>query len=121
MSDIPIVILRGLRLQCVVGIDPAEASARQAVLLDLRLRPAAAPQGAVPGADYAAIAKRLQRMAETERFLLLEDLASHVADILADEFNIAEMQVRCAKPQVVSGLAEAAVEIERVVERKRKK
>ena len=120
MSDIPIVILRGLRLQCVVGIDPAEASARQAVLLDLRLRPAAAPQGAVPGADYAAIAKRLQRMAETERFLLLEDLAAHVADILADEFNIAEMQVRCAKPQVVSGLAEAAVEIERTAARKKK-
>ena len=113
MSDTPIVILRGLRLQCVIGVEPAEAFVRQDVVLDLRLRPASAPQGAAPGADYAAIAARLKDMAQSERFLLLEDLAAHVADILADEFKIAEMQVRCAKPHVVAGLAEAAVEIER--------
>ena len=121
MSDIPIVILRGLRLQCVIGVEPAEAYLRQEVVLDLRLRPAAAPQGAAPGADYAAVAARLQGMAQAERFLLLEDLAAHVADILADEFNIADMQVRCAKPHVLDGLAEAAVEIQRTAPRARKK
>ena len=113
MSDSPIVILRGLRLQCVIGVDPAEAFTRQRVVLDLRLHPSAAPKGVVPGVDYAAIAARLKRMAETERFLLLEDLAGHVADILADEFKIGDMQVRCAKPFVVPDLAEAAVEIHR--------
>lgn len=120
MSDIPIVILRGLRLQCIIGVEPAEAFIRQDIVLDLRLRPAAAPQGAAPAADYAAIANRLQTMAQNERFLLLEDLAAHVADILADEFKIAEMQVRCAKPFVIEGLAEAAVEIQRAKKPARK-
>ena len=113
MSDIPIVILRGLRLQCVVGLEPAEAAARQQVVLDLRILPLAAPEGAVPGADYAAVAARLRRMAESERFLLLEDLAVHVADVLVGEFPVAEVQVRCAKPRVFSDLEEAAVEIRR--------
>lgn len=121
MSDNPVVILRGLRLRCVIGVEPAEAYARQEVVVDLRLRPATGPRGAVPGADYAAIAARLRAMAEQERFLLLEDLAVRVADILADEFNIAEMQVRCAKPQVVPGLAEAAVELERSATARKKK
>ena len=119
MSDIPIIVLRGLRLQCVIGVQPAEAFLRQEVVLDLRLRPASGPRGAIPGADYAAVTARLKVMAATERFLLLEDMAAHVADILSDEFNIADMQVRCAKPQVVPELAEAAVEIQRARKPKR--
>ena len=119
MSDIPIVILRGLRLRCVVGLEPAEAVARQEVVLDLRIVPLSAPKGAVPGADYAAVAARLRRMAADERFLLLEDLAAHVADILTDEFPVAEIQARCAKPRVFPDLEEAAVEVRRT--RKRRK
>ena len=118
-SAVPTVILRGLRLRCVVGVEPAEAVARQEVSLDLRLSPLSGPKGAVPGADYAAIVARLRRMAETERFLLLEDLAAHVGDILTGEFSIAEAQIRCAKPKVLPDLDEAAVEIQRKTKRRK--
>ena len=118
-SAVPVVILRGLRLQCVIGVEPAEAVARQQVVLDLRILPLSGPKGAVPGADYAAVAARLRRMAETERFLLLEDFAAHVAEILLGEFPVAEATIRCAKPKVLPDLDEAAVEIQRKTKKRK--
>ena len=108
------VILRGLRLRCVVGVDAAESSVRQEIRADLRLE-VSPPAGATPSADYAAVASRLREMAESERILLLEDMAVRIAEIVLSDFPaVSRLTVRVAKPHVLPGLPEAAVELTRV-------
>ncbi len=103
------IFLRGLRLDCIIGVDAAEQHARQAVLLDADIVPRAGV--APPAVDYAVLAKRLREWAEGGRHGLLEEFAVAAADLILAEFAVGEVWVRCGKPQPLPGVEFAGVEV----------
>lgn len=105
------IILRGLSLKCIIGIDAAEKCVRQLLLLDVVLNPDKAAAADTPAVDYHAVVCCLHNLAAQSRHGLMEDFAEEAATVLLREFNISRVRVYCRKPKPLAGLAEAGVEI----------
>ena len=105
-----ILRLRGLRLQCLIGIDAAEKHARQTLILDADITPLPADGIAV---DYAKLTKRLQEWSHQTRHDLVEDFTAAAADLILAEFKAASARVYCRKPKPLPGLDEFGAEITR--------
>ena len=105
------IFLRQMSVLCKIGIDPAEREAAQRLMLDVDIAPSAEASSPLPAVDYAEVFHRLQTFAAGKQHALMEDFASEVADILLEEFAIAEVRVRCEKPRPFPGLAAAAAEV----------
>ena len=112
------VFIRDLTLSTLTGIYPWEAEVRQRVILNLEIfLPAGKsppPRGDIEStADYAAVIERVKSMVEPGRFLLLEDLAEDLADLLLREFRAAEVEVQVCKPDAHPGATRVGVLIRR--------
>ena len=105
------IILQGLSLKCIIGIDAAEKYVRQLLVLDIVLNPNKAADAHTPAVDYHAVVCRLRLLAEESRHGLMEDFAEETAAVLLREFDISRVRVYCRKPKPLVGLAEAGVEI----------
>ena len=112
------IILQGLSLKCIIGIDAAEKYVRQLLVLDIVLNPFGycsepnkAADAHTPAVDYHAVVCRLRLLAEESRHGLMEDFAEETAAVLLREFDISRVRVYCRKPKPLAGLAEAGVEI----------
>ena len=103
--------LRGLRLQCLIGIDAAEKHARQTLILDADITPQPSEDGIA--VDYAKLTKRLQEWSHTARHDLVEDFTAAAADLILAEFKAASARVYCRKPKPLPGLDEFGAEITR--------
>ena len=113
MEDGSAVILRGLSLKCIIGIDHAEKHVRQPLLMDVVMDCSNTTVDNTPKVDYHAVVRRLKLLETESRHGLMEDFAEEVAAILLNEFNIERVCVYCRKPKPLPGLAEAGVEIVR--------
>lgn len=112
-----IVFIEGLTVETVIGIYDWERRVRQPVVLDLEMafdnaRPAASDRIA-DTLDYKAVSKRLRGFVEASSFQLVETLAERCAAIVRDEFGVAWLRLRLAKPGAVRGARAVGVVIER--------
>ena len=112
-----IVYIEGLQADTVIGVYDWERQIRQSVVLDLELaadnRRAAAGDRIEDAVDYAAISARVLSFIGESDFQLIETLAERVAAILLDEFAIAWLRLRLAKPGAVAQARNVGVVIER--------
>ena len=115
MSDT--VYIRGLRADAVIGVYEWERHIRQTLVIDLEMHfsiRAAAASDALPDAlDYHAVATRVREMVEANTLGLIEGLAERIAVALIDEFGIAWLRLKLAKPGAVPWAEEVGVVIER--------
>lgn len=111
--------LRGLRASGICGVLPDEQVRAQPIEVDLDL---VADLSAAGGSDdladtidYAAVASEVERVITTERFALLERLATRIAEVcLADERVLAVIvAVRKLRPPVSQQLATTGVRLHR--------
>ena len=109
----PRIILRGLRLSCIIGIDAAEKDIAQRVLVDADITPATAQTSDLPTIDYAAVVRRLREFAAAKSHGLLETFAEEAAELVLAEFTAVEIRLYCRKPSPFADLEEAGVEIVR--------
>lgn len=111
------IFIRSLRIETIIGIYDWERSVKQSVLLDIEMaadiRKAAASQNVSDTLDYHAIALRLTAFIQEQKFLLLEALAEHCAELLQREFNIAWLRLCVTKPTAVPSAEGVGVQIER--------
>ncbi|HUD43646.1 MAG TPA: dihydroneopterin aldolase [Dokdonella sp.] len=112
-----IVFIEDLRIDTVIGIYDWERRIRQTVAFDLEMafdntRPAASDDIA-DTLDYKAISKRLIAYVETAQFQLVETLAERCAAIVREEFGVAWVRLKLAKPGAVRGARAVGVCIER--------
>ncbi|WP_313915025.1 dihydroneopterin aldolase [Tahibacter sp.] len=111
------VFIEDLRIETVIGIYDWERQIRQVVALDLEMafdnRKPAASDKIVDTLDYKAVSKRLIAFVEAAHYELVETLAEECARIVRDEFGVAWLRLRVAKPGAVRGSKAVGVVIER--------
>ena len=112
-----IVFIEDLRIETVIGIYDWERNIRQVVALDLEMafdnrRPAASDR-IEDTLDYKAVSKRLIAFVESSSFQLVETLAERCAEIVLNEFAVAWLRLKLAKPGAVRGSKSVGVVIER--------
>lgn len=112
-----IVFIEGLNIETVIGIYDWERRVRQPVVLDIEMAfdntgPAASDR-IDDTLDYKAISKRLIAFVEASSFQLVETLAERCAGILRDEFDVAWVRLKLAKPGAVRGARAVGVVLER--------
>lgn len=111
------ILVRGLKVNTIVGIFDWEREVPQRVILDLEMaadnRAAAAADDIAATIDYQAVSDRLCDFISTNQFRLIETLAEQCADILLREFAIAAVTLRVSKPEAVPAADTVCVEIMR--------
>lgn len=111
------VFIEDLRIETVIGIYDWERKIRQVVALDLEMafdnRKPAASDKIEDTLDYKSVAKRLIGFVESSHFELVETLAERCAQIVREEFGVAWLRLKLAKPGAVTGSKAVGVVIER--------
>ena len=112
-----LVFIEDLRIDTVIGIYDWERRTRQTVALDIEMafdnvKPAAS-DAIADTLDYKAVSKRLIAFVEASSFQLAETLAERCAEIIRDDFGVAWVRLRLAKPGAVRGAKAVGVVIER--------
>jgi D-erythro-7,8-dihydroneopterin triphosphate epimerase len=111
------ISISGLALKCVVGVYPEERSGKQdvriGVTLHADLAAACRSDRIEDTVDYKALKKRVIRMVESSRFLLIERLAQAVADLCLEEPRVRRVDVRVEKPGALRFARAVEVEISR--------
>lgn len=115
MSDT--VFIRGLTLVTVIGVYDWEREIQQELVLDIDMawdiREPAETDDVNKALDYAAVTERLEKFAEESQYQLVERFAEEAARILMQDFGVAWLKLRVAKPGAVKQAEAVGVEIER--------
>ena len=111
------VFIEALEIECVIGIYDWERKIRQPVVLDLEMafdnRKPAATDAIEDTLDYKAVSKRLIQFVSESDFGLVETLAERCCAIVIQEFAVAHVRLKLAKPGAVRGAKAVGVIIER--------
>jgi dihydroneopterin aldolase len=111
--------LRGLTLDCVLGVLPDERDREQPIRVDLRMSldlvPAGRSASIVDTIDYDRVATEIASLLRFRRYRLLENAAHEVAAMLLHTHAALEqVWLRIAKPHALPGRAESpAIEVTR--------
>ena len=111
------VEISGLRANCIIGVDESERLAPQMVeigiVLDVDLAAAGASDDLAHSIDYRSLAEAVVGAVESSSFLLIEALATRVADICLTESKVEAVEVTIRKPGALPNADYAAVTIRR--------
>lgn len=119
MTEIPKdrVFIEALEIECLIGIYDWERTVRQNVVLDIEMafdnRVPAGSDAIEHTLDYKAVSKRLMQFVGDSSYGLVETLAEQCAAIILNEFNVAWVRLKLAKPGAVRGARNVGVIIER--------
>ena len=110
--------LKGLQIDCIVGIHEHERAMAQRVVMDIELDSdfaAAAESDAIGDAvDYAAAAESVTDLAQRRQFQLIETMAEETAAmLLATRLPVQVVRVEIRKPAAVPAAACSFVRVER--------
>ena len=111
------IFISDLRLDILIGVYDWERKVPQTVQLDLEI---GIPDGGRPRSDriretidYAKVIQRIQASLQQERFLLVERLAEHLADLVMTEFKAPWVRVNVSKLAVEKDVKRVGITIER--------
>lgn len=110
--------LHGLRVECIVGIQPHERETRQSVFFEIELDydfTTAATADAIAGAvDYTGVASEVAALAERREFQLIETMAEESAAMVLARFaQVRRVRIEIRKPAAVPAATSAFVRVER--------
>lgn len=112
-----VVFIEGLTVEAVIGIYDWERRVRQPLVLDVEMgfdnRRPATTDCIDDTLNYKAVSKRLAEFTSHSEFGLLETLAERCAELVQEEFGVAWLRLRIAKPGAVRGARNVGVVIER--------
>ena len=111
------IVLKGLKVSCIIGIFPWERKKKQDVLLDLSfptdIRKAARKDRIEDAVDYKKIAKAIIAFVEKSSYQLVETMAEELTGYLLKRFKLREVFLRVSKPGAIRGSQNVGVEITR--------
>ncbi len=111
------VLISGLRLRCIIGINDWERLVPQEVVLDIALhadlRRAGKSDSIGDTVNYRTTVKRVTAAVEGSKFGLIEALAEHVAGLCLEDPVVQSVDVSLRKPGAVRGTDWVGVEISR--------
>ena len=97
------ILIQGLLLRGIVGINPEERANRQDILIDITMgvdtRAAAASDDIADAVNYRSVAKKVIAHVEGGEPMLVERLAAEIADLcMRFDERIDEVEVEVHKP-----------------------
>ncbi len=111
------LFLRGLAVDCIIGVIEWERRVKQTVVIDLELpvdcRHAARTDEVADTLDYKTLAKRVIGFVEASEFKLVETLAERIAGVILAEYGVAWVRISINKPGAIRGSRDVGVHIER--------
>ena len=111
------VFIEGLQIETLIGIYDWERRIRQPLVFDIEMgfdnRTPAASDAIGDTLNYKDVSKRLIEYVSASSFGLVETLAERCADIILDEFDVAQVRVKLSKPGAVRGAIAVGVIIAR--------
>jgi 7,8-dihydroneopterin aldolase/epimerase/oxygenase len=115
MSDT--VFLRGLEVDCIIGVFDWEREQKQKVVIDLDMDwdigPAARDDDLAKAVDWKAVTKAVLDLVGPSTFELVETLAERIAGMVVTGFGVPRIRVRVQKPGAVRYSATVGVDIVR--------
>ena len=110
--------LKGLRVECVVGIYAQERARTQPVVMDIELDydfTAAAGSDAIGDAvDYDRVAAAVTQLVRDRGFQLIETMAEETAAMLLEQLSpVRTVRLEIRKPEAVPAAASSFVRVER--------
>ena len=111
------IFLRGLEVECIIGVNDWERRVRQRVVIDLELpvdcARAAARDDIADTLDYGRVAAAVKESVGASSFMLIETMAERTASLLLREFGVAWVRIHIEKPGAVRGARAVGIAIER--------
>lgn len=111
------VFIEGLQIETLIGIYDWERRIRQPLVFDIEMafenRKPAATDTIDDTLNYKDVSKRLIDYVSASSFGLVETLAERCAEIILDEFDVAQVRLKLSKPGAVRGAKAVGVIIER--------
>ena len=111
------IIIRDLRLQGIIGINPEERERPQTILINATIftdtRRAAATEDIRHTVNYFAISQRISQHVSNSEPWLVEKLADDIARIIVTEYPVSQVTIRVEKPDILPEAAAVGVEIDR--------
>ena len=111
------VFIEGLEIEALIGIYDWERRIRQPLVFDIEMafdnRKPAASDTIEDTLNYKDVSKRLIDYVSASSFGLVETLAERCAEIILDEFDVAQVRLKLSKPGAVRGAKSVGVIIER--------
>lgn len=111
------IIIRDLRVRCIIGINDDERRDKQDVIINISLYADLSKAGRSDRTedtiDYRAVKKRILNMAESSHYYLIEALAEAVADLCLHNPAVNEVTVTVDKPYALRFAQSVGVEITR--------
>ena len=111
------IFISDLRLDILIGVYDWERKVPQTVQLDLEI---GIPDAGQPRSDriretidYAKVIQRIQASLTQDRFLLVERLAEHLAQLVMTEFKVPWVKVSVSKLAVEKDVKRVGITIER--------
>jgi dihydroneopterin aldolase len=111
-----IIFISDFRLEILVGVYEWERRVPQTVQLDIEIGLPPRPKRSDrigDTIDYAKVVARVAASLAENRFLLIEALAEHVADIVLNEFGAPWVRASVTKLGALKGVKRLGVTIER--------
>ena len=112
-----LIVIRGLRIEAIVGHYPYEREAPQPLDFDLEL---AIPNTSVYQSDrlhdtinYAAVAEYIRSECDVHHFRLLERMADHLARGILTQFKTPYVKLTVVKLGILKGVKQVGVMVER--------
>lgn len=105
-----VIIIDGLRVDAIIGIDDWERVMTQAIIIDMALftdvTDVAQTQDLSQGINYKAVCEQVSKWVQDKKFELLETLVEYVSKQLLDNWPISKVSIRAVKPNAIT-LADA--------------
>jgi dihydroneopterin aldolase len=112
-----VIFIHDLRLDILIGVYAWERKVAQTVQLDLEI---GVPDTGRPRSDriretidYARVIERIRASVQQERFVLVERLAEHLAQLVMTEFGAPWVRVSVSKLAVQTDVKRVGITIER--------
>ncbi|MCY0859604.1 MAG: 2-amino-4-hydroxy-6-hydroxymethyldihydropteridine diphosphokinase [Sulfolobaceae archaeon] len=111
------IIIEGITVQTIIGVNPQERVKKQEVKIDLTLwadlSEGEESDNILKTVDYKAIKKEIISYVQYSNFYLLETLTARIAKICFQDSRVRKVKVRVYKPGALSSAENVAIEVSR--------
>ncbi|KLT72105.1 dienelactone hydrolase [Neisseria arctica] len=110
------IFLYGMKADTLIGVYDWEREQLQTLSIDLEIgvpEKTAHSDHIDDTVHYGDVCNAVRKSLREQRFLLLEALAEHIAELVLQDFGALSVRVRVIKPGILADVREVGVEIER--------
>lgn len=114
-SKLDRIFIRGLALECQLGVHEHERANPQKVVvtLEISLTPSPKREELPDTLCYKLTTQRIQALPRDQRFKLVESLAERIAELVLTDHKVAGVKVEISKPDAICEAREVGVIVER--------